>query len=356
MADPWVVPLTGMTLGGYSLDEFIDRGQFGLVFGVTKVDTGASFAMKVLPPNPAVESLLDFDNEGILLKKLTRCSSVIKLIESGHEQVQMTFGNGMSVPVPVRYHVLARASGNLAELVGTPDVLAKLAWPERIGLWRGAVKGVHQMHLKSVVHRDLKSSNCLVMVGGSRSEVRVADLGRSKDLTTLPVHLPEAYLQGLGDFRYAAPEHLWLQAGDQIADFRNADLYGLGSLLVELATGHPMTALAMTSWMDARAVGIADRQAGFVRDLATLRPLFRAALEGVAEQLPRPIRQTGTELLMQLCDPVPAARPPKRAPGKRRLPDAGLLWLLHQADLLGRQLAVEPTRSRYRTRAAGRSA
>jgi serine/threonine protein kinase len=345
-----------MTLGGYRLNEFIRAGQFGLVFAVDKVDTKSSFAMKILPPSADAGAHLDFDNEGTLLKKLNRCSSVVNLIDTGVESVMMTVAGGPAVPVPFRYHVLGLASGSLEELTTDPSVLAQLSWPERISLWRSAIKGVHQMHLKCVAHRDLKSSNCLIVVGGSRSEVRIADLGRSKDLASSPVHHEQVYLGGLGDFRYAPPEYLWLQGGSTAADFRNADLYGLGSLFTELTTGHPMTALAMTSWIDAQQLGIADFKAGIRRDLATLRPQFRAAIAGLADNLPSAIRHSGVNLLTQLCDPVPQARPPQRAPGRRYLPDDGLLWLLNRADILKRQLATAPRRRRYSTLTAGRSA
>ena len=244
MTSPWVGPLTGMTLGGYRLERCIAEGSFGLVFEVTKADTLASFAMKVLPPSGHAGSYLDFDIEGILLKKSIKCSSVINLIETGVDSVTVTLPGGAVVPLDVKYHVLSLASASLEELITDPGTLIKLAWPERISLWRGAIKGVHQMHLKATAHRDLKSSNCLLMVGGSKVELRVADLGRSKDFTQAPMNSADTYFGGLGDFRYAPPEYLWMQGGAKADDFRNADLYGLGSLLVELSTGHPMTALS----------------------------------------------------------------------------------------------------------------
>lgn len=312
--------------------------------------------MKVLSPLADAGAHLDFDNEVGLLKKLNPCSNVINMVDSGIETVSVTVVGGGVAPVNLKYHVLSLASGSLEELVVDPALRDQLAWPERLRLWRSAVKGLHQMHLKAVAHRDLKSSNCLLAVAGSRSEVRIADLGRSKDFGLSPAHQPQVYLGGLGDFRYAPPECLWLQAGSAATDFRAADLYGLGSLLTELTTGHPMTALAMTSWSDAQRLGIADYRAGLRRDLATLRPQFRAAIEGLADEFPPAIRHSGVSLLSQLCDPVPEARPPRRAPGRRYLPDSGLLWLLNQADILTRQVAVAPRRHRYRTLTAGRSA
>ncbi len=355
MANPWVGPLTGSALGGYRLNKCIGEGGFCLVFEVTKLDTGAQFAMKLLPPTGAAMAQVDFDNEGTLLKKLNRCDAVVNLVDSSYDLVPVTLPNGATAPVPFSFHVLALASASMEELVDAPGTLHQLAWPERLNLWRGAVKGLHQMHLKSIAHRDIKSSNCLIMVVGTQSEVRLADLGRSKDLTHPPTHDLQAYLQGMGDFRYAPPEYLWIQGGATPSDFKIADLYGLGSLLAELATGHPMTALALTSWSDARRDGLADLAAGVTRDLATLRPQFRAAIDGLAHEVPAAIRDGTVRLLTQLCDPVPAMRQPQRAPGKRYAPEAGLLWLLRRADILRGQLLTCPRRYRY-TRSTERTA
>ncbi|HEY3737690.1 MAG TPA: serine/threonine-protein kinase [Jatrophihabitans sp.] len=357
MTDAWATSLTGLVLGGYRLERCVGNGEFGYVFEVTKIDTASSFAMKVLSPGKGSDASahVDFDNESALLKKLNPCSSVINLVDSGSDDVMVTLG-GVDVPLQLKYHVLVLASGSLDELLRTPELVEQLAWPERLRLWRGAIKGVHQMHLKSIAHRDLKTSNCLLMVVSNRTEVRLTDLGRSKDYSTPASLPPEFYLGGRGDLRFAPPEYLLLQGSPSEVDFKNADLYGLGSLLAELATGHPMSALALTSWQDVRQDGIADLRAGVRRDLATLRPHYQAAIEGIADDLPSAIRYDTKRLLLQLCDPVPHARQPKKGTGHRHVPDDGLLWLLRRADILQRQLSVAPRRIRYKNQTIERSA
>ena len=289
LAESLIAVLPGQDLGSYRLECCLGRGGFGLVFQARHVMTQGQVAVKLLMPISDAHASTEFDAEGELLRKLTKCKGVITLVDSGIADIPMSLG-GAAVPLPIRYHVLSLASGSLDELTQDPVRLAGLAWADRISLWRGAVKGIHQMHLKEVVHRDIKAENCLLMVSGSRTEVRIADLGRSRDLSVAPRLLSQDYLCGRGDRRFAPPEFLWFQGGQNGLDFRAADLYGLGSLLAELATGHPMTALAVGSWEDALREGRKDYLSGTSRDLAVLRPQFRRAIDEVTDQMPRSIR------------------------------------------------------------------
>ncbi|BBY87831.1 protein kinase domain-containing protein [Mycolicibacterium tokaiense] len=347
-ARTWIPSLLGQDVDGYLLNSCIGVGTFGLVFEVTKQSSGSRFAMKILVPNGIANAAAEFDREGTLLDKLNRCSSVVNWIESGTFQYMVVAPNGTSIPIALKYHVLSLASGALDELILDPVQRAALPWPERLAHWRGAVKGIHQMHLARVAHRDLKSGNCLLMVHKGDTQVRIGDLGRSKDMTE-PATVPAInYVFGRGDAEFAPPEHLYCQGGGTEADFRNADLYGLGSLFVELATGHPMTALAIGSWQNARNEGEQEFRNGAPRDLSTLRPRYRLALDIMAAEVAPPIRQEAVRLVQQLCDPVPSERQPRPRRGKRYAPDNGLLWLLARADIMSRRLAVETRRTSYK--------
>ncbi|WP_246391014.1 protein kinase domain-containing protein [Nocardioides soli] len=245
---------------------------------------------------------------------------------------------------------MALASGGLAEITAVPSNLATIAWDERVAHWRGAILGVHQMHLSTVAHRDLKAENCLLMAGTHNAiEVRVSDLGRSKDFGLAPTLPPWVYLGGLGDRSHAAPEFLYLQGGNSGDDFRLADLYGLGSLLAELATGHGMTSLALGSWNDVLRQAEIDLAAGVTRNLSTLRSQYKRACAEAVEDVPGVIRNDVATLLEQLCDPVPGGRLPRYS-GRRTRREDGLKWLLDKADILGRRLQVEARKPSYRRR------
>ncbi len=312
-----------------------------MVFEVTDIASDLPFAMKILGTGNNAQAAFEFDGEGQLLQKLARRSHVIDWYGSNSTSVDVSL-NGRQVPLDVKYHVMALASGSVNELLDDPDTFAALTWEDRLGHWRGAVKGVHQMHLSHVAHRDLKASNCLLMVdGGGNSEVRIGDLGRSKDFSQPPSFPPSEYYFGRGDPRYSPPEYLWCQGGFTERDFRCADLYGLGSLFVELATGHPMTALAVVSIPQAHLQGAQDRRNQYRRDLSALRPSFHRAIEHMALQVPAKIRPQAVALVRQLCDPVPEMRLPRSTGKPPKAPTGGLEWLLRSADILVGGLTVD---------------
>jgi serine/threonine protein kinase len=324
-----------------------------MVFEATNISTGSPYAIKILDPSSNAQSAAEFDAEGVLLEKLSSRSGVINWVESGTAMMPVSLPGGASAHLSVKFHVMALASGALNEVLDDPVRRGAIPWDERISHWRGAALGVHQMHLSKVAHRDLKSSNCLLMVRKGSTEVRITDLGRSKDFSLPPTLPADVYASGRGDARFAPPEHLWLQGGLTEDEFRQADLYGLGSLLVELATGHPMTALAIGSWVDIqrmRMQGVQDRRNGVMRDLATLRPKFYRAIEHVAVEFPSAIRHEGVKLLRQLCDPVPSKRPYKPMGRVPKDPDAGVRWLLDRADIMVRRLKLDKKKNSKPTR------
>jgi serine/threonine protein kinase len=351
----WAPALVGLELGGYRIGPYLKGGEFGMVFEVTDLATNSPFAMKILTPTNNAQAAAEFDGEGELLKKLAKRSNVINCFESDTAVVSVDL-NGMQVPLALKYHVMALASGSVDELTDDPVNLAALSWVDRLHHWRGAIKGIHQMHLSRVAHRDLKTSNCLLMLDGGKSEVRIGDLGRSKDFSQPPSLPPNEYFFGRGDNRFAPPEYLWCQGGCTEHDFRCADLYGVGSLFVELATGHPVTALAIGSWEDAQREGAQDRRIKYRRDLAVLRPKFHRAIEHMAVQVPPEIRQEAVKLIRQLCDPVPSQRQPKRMGKPPKAPDEGLGWLIRRADILLGGLTVDRHKWKQSHKATNRSA
>jgi serine/threonine protein kinase len=336
--NPWIQIILNNDLGLYQVEEYRGRGGFALVFAAKDSQSGGVIALKVAIPTSKSEDLEEFEREGTLLKQLTRSSNVVKLHNSDQHEIPMSGPAGEPVPINIRFHVLDLAEGCLEELVLERD---ELSWEERLRLWRGIVLGVHQMHLKQIVHRDLKSENCLLFpVARRRMDCRVADLGRSRDLKTSGIHSISDYLQGRGDLRFAPPEFLWLQGADTPDAHRQADLYGLGSVFYELATGQAITSMSFGFGPALINLNYMQRQQGQVIDLGSLRGNYKVAFEALALELPKIIRDDCLKLIRQLCDPDPEKRSPNPKIIRSQRKPESLEWLLRRIDILIRRLTT----------------
>jgi serine/threonine protein kinase/tetratricopeptide (TPR) repeat protein len=93
---------------------------------------------------------------------------------------------------------------------------------------RQVATGLHAAHMAGVVHRDIKPGNIFLVQSGG---VRILDFGLSRIAHETQMTAPHAIL---GTLTYMSPEQL---AGDSV-DHR-ADIWSLGSVLYEMAAGHP---------------------------------------------------------------------------------------------------------------------
>ena len=341
--DPWEALLLSRPLGEFNLVECLGRGGFGYVFEAVHAQSGARFAMKVLKPSAAdnADNLLDFENEGQLLSRLKSCDGVIDYIESGVETLTFEAAPGITVPVPIRFHVLAMASGSASELTANPATLNSIDWTARLRLWRDAVVAVHQMHRYDIAHRDLKAENCLLMVRGNTTRVKLADFGRAKEMSSGPTRPLDNYLHGRGDMRFAPPEFLFLQGQAEKRDFICADYYGLGSLLVELTTGQPLTALVFSDWGSVVRMARDDMLAGRRRNLSALTGLYVAVIADIVSAMPTSVREDATTVLVTLCSPEPYRRLESSPFHRDRLTRHPLDWVIRRVDIMVKRLEIE---------------
>lgn len=349
VADPWAAALGGLSLDVYRLESCIGQGGFALVFEGINDSTKTRFAIKILRPGATHDAMAEFDREGQLLRLLNASDGVIDYVDGGTSTLNMSAPGGVTVPLPIHFHVLTLASGDVAELLLDPIARSMLSLSERLRLWRGVVRALKQMHQKGVAHRDLKASNCLLLVRGSDTRVKIADLGRARNLSAAPTLPPEQYLIGRGDLRFAPPEALLLQAGATPEDFLAADYYGLGSVLVELITGQPMTALALGDFGAVLKQSAEDRAAGVTRDLGVLNLKYQQVIDDVVADLPISIRGDATVLLNSLCHPVPASRG-RVSYHRDRLSRERLSWVLRRVDIMIQRLEIEARQERRRER------
>jgi hypothetical protein len=125
---------------------------------------------------------------------------------------------------------------DLAHLIAAE---APLAADRVIALGRGIAAGLAEAHRAGLVHRDLKPANVLLTGDGTP---KVADFGLARAASFAASGPDAAAVAGTPD--YMAPEAI-----DPLAIDGRSDLYALGCILCELATGAPpyqgATALAI---------------------------------------------------------------------------------------------------------------
>jgi serine/threonine protein kinase len=324
-----VLGIKGSKLADYRIDECLNTGAFAVVYQALDVVRNREVALKILHPTASLGPLGEFYREGELLLKLANSSRVVNYM--GSDNVLFSANQG-SLSFPLRFHILELGAGDLSELLVAPSLLP---WTARLALFRDAVWGLHQMHLKKIVHRDLKASNCLLFRNGSGLMVKVSDLGRARHLSAPPNSATVAYQGPRGDPLHAPPELLWEIGEDKDWVHLCADLYGLGSLLVELALGQSMTVMAnMLSMPPINSGDEKARRAKYYAQVPSIRSQFESVFAQVELDMPASIRDQGGQLLRRLCDPDPMRRLQQTGFARGGLQDDGAHWVLRRVDVL----------------------
>ncbi|MEW5961391.1 MAG: serine/threonine-protein kinase, partial [Chloroflexota bacterium] len=101
-------------------------------------------------------------------------------------------------------------------------------------------QALEAIHEKNILHLDLKPDNIMLKTRLGRLTAKVSDFGiaidrSTKTMTGLSAPMPTGYYRG--NPTYTSPEQLNSKTGDELDD--RADLYSLGAILYEMATGSP---------------------------------------------------------------------------------------------------------------------
>jgi serine/threonine protein kinase len=339
--------------GRWEVVRLIRRSNFGAVYEGRKLPSGEPCAIKILESGTSSPSnLADFDVEGDLLELLAGCTQIIDLLGRGRHRLTATvpMPGGRTAPIMIEfpYIVLELADASLADLIAYRH---RLPWPDRLELFRDITKGLHQMHQRRVVNRDVKSDNVLVLgISAKRADAKISDLGRSRDTRSAPRVAAEIYDFMRGDPAFSAPELIWGLGSAAPDSARLADLYLLGSVLFEFGAGVGLTALAVPDPLAivnaAAALSPAERQREYAANLTHLRQALEVGYAQFEEELPNPIRHQGAALLRILTDVEPQAREPQSYSGRALAEPWDLQWILRRIDRMLHQLAIEERQKR----------
>jgi serine/threonine protein kinase len=215
--------LIGTTVGGsYRIEAFLGAGGMGAVFKATHVHMQKTVALKLLHAEMAAipEALARFEREAVAAARIT------------HENIAKALDFG-KLPDGSFYLVMEFVPGQLLR-----DALATGAamTPERVvRIGAQIASALGAAHGAGIVHRDLKPENVILASRPTDEDhVKVLDLGIAR---VSPAEGDTALTRAgavLGTPQYMSPE----QAMGGAVDHR-ADLYSLGVVLYEMATGVP---------------------------------------------------------------------------------------------------------------------
>ena len=238
-------------IGHYEVLQVLGRGGFGIVFRAFDDVLHRVVAVKVLAPQMAATS----PARKRFLRE-ARSSARVR-----HENVVQVYEVGEQ---PLPYIAMEFIPGENLQL--RLDRTGPVGPAEVVRVGRQVAEGLAAAHATDLIHRDIKPGNVLLEGGHLRVKITDFGLARAADDASLSHSGVIA-----GTPLYMAPE----QAQGQPLDQR-ADLFSLGSVLYQMATGRPPFRAATTL----------------------------AVMKRVAEDAPRPIREVIPETPQWLCDVI----------------------------------------------------
>jgi len=205
----------------YRVGRFLGRGGTGEVYEAFDEDLGIVIAIKVLLPSEIEECGPRFRQEIQLTRQIT------------HPNVCRTFD--------YHQHNDGERSIEFISMEMLPgETLAKFLETSRIptegaiDISRQICDGLDAAHCRGIIHRDLKTTNIMVVrLDSGQYHVSIMDFGQARDVSILAghqgVHTTEGHI--IGTPAYISPEQL--QNGPITPA---TDVYSLGIILYELFT------------------------------------------------------------------------------------------------------------------------
>ncbi|XP_051135037.1 serine/threonine-protein kinase EDR1 isoform X3 [Andrographis paniculata] len=203
--EDWNIDFSELTVG-----TRIGIGFFGEVF--RGIWNGTEVAIKVfLEQDLTAENMEDFCNEISILSRLR------------HPNVILFLG---ACTKPPRLSMVTEymEMGSLYYLIHLSGQKKKLSWRKRIKMLRDICRGLMCIHRMKIVHRDIKSANCLV---NKHWIVKICDFGLSRIMTRTPM----TDSSSAGTPEWMAPE---LIRNEPFTE--KCDIFSLGVVMWELCT------------------------------------------------------------------------------------------------------------------------
>jgi serine/threonine-protein kinase len=210
------LPKPGDKVGKYSIIRVLGQGGMGCVFEAVHGKLEQRVAIKVLRPESATDQddVLRFEREARLASQLRTRHAVrifdVDVTPSGLPYMVMELVDGRDVSEEVR-----------SRDVPTGEVVA---WMVQI------CEALSEAHAAGIVHRDIKTSNILVVRERSHTVAKLVDFGIAKDLDATALTVTGAWV---GTPAYMAPEQF--ERGAKV-DART-DIWAVGVTIYRVVSG-----------------------------------------------------------------------------------------------------------------------
>jgi serine/threonine protein kinase len=215
------MPEPGDRIAQYKLVKLLGTGGMGAVFQAIDGHLRRTVAIKVMRPEVAADPV----SCGRFVRE-ARASAAV-----AHDNVVTVYQVGEHAGTAFLAMQLLAGTSLAQFLAGRHGKPADPGRVVRIG--REIAAGLAAAHALGLIHRDIKPSN--VWLEAPAGRVKILDFGLAKPSAGAPAADPRALTEPglvLGTPAYMAPE----QATGRAVDHR-ADLFSLGVVLYELATG-----------------------------------------------------------------------------------------------------------------------
>lgn len=222
LSDTQKIKVGDVVANRYEFVEKLGEGGMGAVFKAEDMLLMRTVAVKVM----AITSFGIGPDEIVRFQREARSASNIN-----HPNVIKVLDFGVTdcgQPYMVMEYVPGNSLLDLIRKRGPQPIRHSLFLLEQI------CDGMSAVHKEGIVHRDLKSSNIVIIdQDGESPQVKILDFGIAKSISSHDESLTQTG-QALGSPSYMSPE----QARGDNVDAR-ADVYSLGCIACELLTGRP---------------------------------------------------------------------------------------------------------------------
>ena len=195
----------------YEIKRIIGIGGMAVVFEANDIVMNRTVAVKMLKE--------DLSDDAEAVKRFINESKAVSMLS--HQNIVKIFD--VSVKARLKYIVMERVEG--ITLKSYMQKKGALSREEVISYSEQVLRALEHAHSKGIVHRDIKPQNIMLLKNG---RVKVTDFG----IAVLPSSDKNPDGKAIGTVYYISPE----QASGKETDTRS-DLYSLGILMYEMATG-----------------------------------------------------------------------------------------------------------------------